>query len=302
MSDLLHIPKQKKNKSTGLTVMGWILLVGFFVYVLIFLFPIIWSIYTAFKSPYHFILDPIGFPSKPTFSNFTTVFREFYFVHTRPEGQVKIKLGAMYLNSVLYSLGTAFISTATCCCVGYVTAIFKWKFSKFLNALVLVIMIVPIVGSLPAQLELMRSLHLYDTMTGVYLTTFSFTGINYLIFYAAFEQLPRGFIEAGKIDGASNMKIFLKLMFPMVGGIFFTLLLQAFIGRWNDYQTAMMWLPRYPTVATGIYSFSFSQSGAISNVPMKLTGCMLLLIPILVLFLLFHKRLLVNLTMGGLKE
>lgn len=292
-----------KAKKPHMSVAAWIMLAGFFIYILIMFFPMFWAVYTSFKTPHNFIEDPLGFPKTWTVSNYVTVFNRMTFVQrTANGGQVELLLGGMYLNSILYSLGTSVISTMTCCAVAYVTAIFRWKFSKFINSLVLVIMLVPIVGSLPAQLQLMRSLHLYNTMTGIYLSSFTFTGMNYLIFYAAFEQLPRGFIEAGKIDGASNLRIFLQLMFPMVFGVFFVLLLQAFIGKWNDYQTAMVWIPKYPTVAFGIWTFSFRTEGELSNIPMKLTSCMFLLLPVLAIFVLFHKKLLVNVTMGGLKE
>lgn len=292
-----------KEKNSKMSVTAYLLLAGFFLYIIITSVPVVWALYTTFKTAHNFALDPLKLPAKWTLSNYFTVYEKFGVIIKNANGrQMLVGLGSMYLNSIFYSLGTAVISTVTCCCVAYVTAVFRWKFSKFLNSLVIVIMMVPIVGSLPAQLSLMRSLGLYNTMTGVYLTTISFTGINYLIFYAAFEQLPRGFIEAGKIDGASNMRIFLQLMFPMVGGIFVTLLLQAFIGRWNDYQTALLWLPKYPTIARGVFHFSFDTDSEFSAVPMQLTACMFLFVPVLAVFLLFHKRLMVNMTMGGLKE
>lgn len=291
-----------KQKRPQMNVMSWLLLIGFFVYIIILFFPMVWGVYTSFKTPHNFIEDPIGLPQRWTFGNYTTVFNEFTFDQIKNGQKVELLLGGMYVNSLVYAIGTSFISTATCCAVAYVTSVFKWKFSKFINSLVLVIMLVPIVGSLPAQLNLMRSLHLYNTIPGIYISSFSFTSMNYLIFYAAFEQLPRGFIEAGKIDGASNLRIFLQLMIPMVFGVFFTLLLQAFIAKWNDYQTSMVWLPSYPTVAQGIWVFSFSTDATLSNVPMKLTSCMFLLLPIMAIFLIFHKKLLVNVTMGGLKE
>ena len=291
--------RMKRNK---ITLMGWILLAGFCIYAIVLLVPLVWGIYTSFKTPHNFTEDPIGLPNPWSLQNFSNVMKEFSFKFYENGQQYETTLLGMYINSFLYSFGTSFISTATCCAVAYVTAIFSWKFSKIIYSLVVVIMIVPIVGSLPAQLNLLRALRFYDSMLGIYATSFSFAGIGYLLFFAAFQQTSKGYIEAGKIDGASNLHIMLQLMLPMVWGIFFTLFLQSFIGKWNDYQTAMLYLPSYPTVAQGIYSFSFSSVGTIANVPSKLTGCMLLLLPVLIIFILFNKKLLINVSIGGMKE
>lgn len=293
--------ERTKEKRHRMTVFGTIGLIFFILYILIMFFPIMWAIYTSFKTTHGFTLDPLWLPKDWTIENYIKAFENISFTSYK-NGELSVTtLWRMYLNSFLYAFGTTLISAVCCCCVGYVTAVFDWKFSKFIYGLNLVIMIVPIVGSLPATLDLMRNLHLYDSILGLYVTSFSFTGMPYMLYYATFKQQSKGYMEAAKIDGASNLKIFLRIMFPLVFGIFFTMFLTGFIGKWNDYQTSMLYLPSYPTVAQGIYSYSFNSNGAIASVPMKLTGCMLLLLPVLVIFIVFHKRFLINMSTGGLK-
>ncbi|MDR1093913.1 MAG: carbohydrate ABC transporter permease [Clostridiales bacterium] len=294
--------KRIKAKTARLNLTGALLLAGFALYVVLFFFPIIWSVYTSFKTPHNFVEDPLWLPQKWVVSNYVTVFKEFAFTTTVNGQRYYILLTEMYMNSALYSLGAAFINTACCCLVAYLTAVFDWKFSKIIYQTVIVIMILPVVGTLPAALGLMRGLGLYDSLVGIYISSFSFLGMGYLIFYATFKQLPKSFIEAAKIDGATNLRVMLQVMLPMAASAFSTLFLMNFVGRWNDYQTSLLWLPSRPTVAYGVFAFSFNQVGTIANVPMKLTGSMLLLLPVLIVFLAFHKRLLVNMTMGGLKE
>ena len=71
--------KIKKNKITlkknKMTLMGWLLLAGFCIYAIILLVPLIWGIYTSFKTPHNFTEDPIGFPSPWSFQNFSTVMK-----------------------------------------------------------------------------------------------------------------------------------------------------------------------------------------------------------------------------------
>ena len=74
-----------------------------------------------------------------------------------------------------------------------------------------------------------------------------------------------------------------------------------FIGFWNDYQVPLLYMPSYPTVAYGMYNMANTRENNLSSVPMRMTGAMLMFIPIFTLFLIFQKRLLGNLTVGGIK-
>ena len=123
----------------------------------------------------------------------------------------------------------------------------------------------------------------------------------FLVFYNMFKQLPMAYTEAAKIDGAGNMSVLIKIVLPLVRNTFFTVMLINFIGFWNDYQTPLIYLPSYPTIALGMYHMASTTENGLSTVPMRMTGAMLMLIPILALFLAFHKRLLGNLTIGGIK-
>ena len=61
-------------------------------------------------------------------------------------------------------------------------------------------------------------------------------------------------------------------------------------------------MPSIPTLAFGLYSYSFSARPEISNTPMQLMGCLILLVPVLIIFVAGHKRLMGNISMGGIKE
>ena len=117
-----------------------------------------------------------------------------------------------------------------------------------------------------------------------------------------FRGIPKDFADAAYIDGASEWQVLFRIMMPMARNTLFTVILLNFIGYWNDYQTPLLYIPSYPTMAYGLYLFSNDTTNALSTVPMKITGCMIMMLPILVLFLFFHKRLIGNLSMGGLKE
>ena len=163
-------------------------------------------------------------------------------------------------------------------------------------------MILPIIGSAPAEIDLFRNLGLYDSIIGNWIQKFHFLGMYFLVFTAAFEVIPKDFAEAAYMDGASEFKLFTKIMFPIVSTVFTTVLLINFIGLWNDYQTPMLYLPTHPTLAYGVFDLSRTTINELNNVPARMAGCVILLVPILIIFIDFRKKIMGNLTLGGVKE
>jgi len=90
-------------------------------------------------------------------------------------------------------------------------------------------------------------------------------------------------------------------MFPMATGTFFTVLLIKFIEFWNDYQTPLIFMPSKPTLSLGLYLYSVSPENQLSSVPLKLAGCILVMIPTIILYSIFSEKLIGNVSMGGLK-
>ena len=81
----------------------------------------------------------------------------------------------------------------------------------------------------------------------------------------------------------------------------FLIFLITFITYWNDYQTPLVYLPSYPTAAYGMLRLSKTIDNFYSSTPMIISGAVVLMVPVLVLFLCFHKRLLGNINIGGIK-
>jgi ABC-type glycerol-3-phosphate transport system permease component len=91
--------------------------------------------------------------------------------------------------------------------------------------------------SLPSQIQLMQALHLDGTVIGcIFLYSGGF-GTNFLLLYSFFKNLSWTYVEAAKIDGASDFRIFLQIVLPMAKGPMVAVTILTFIGLWNDYLT-----------------------------------------------------------------
>ncbi len=292
--------KIRKSSRSRFTVFTAVLLAFLIVYVISLFIPLLWALMTSFKAQTDFRLNIIGLPKEWVW-NYSFVFDRFKVDVTTPEGRKIVGMGMMFLYSFAYALGCSFFNTLTPCITSYLCARFPFRFSKAVYTAVIVTMILPIVGSLPAEIRMARFFGLYDQIWGLWVMKANFLGMYFLVFYGMFRQMPMAYTEAAKIDGAGNLSILLIIVLPLVKNTFFTVMLINFIGFWNDYQIPLIYLPSYPTIAYGMYYMAYTTENTLSTVPMRMTGAMLMLLPILVLFLAFHKRLLGNLTVGGIK-
>ena len=146
-----------------------------------------------------------------------------------------------------------------------------------------------------------KDLGIYDSQLGLWFMSATFLGIYYLMFYSIFKGLSWEYAEAAFIDGAGHWQILLRIMLPLIKNTFLVIFLLNFIARWNDYQTPWIFLPNTPTAAVGVQFFSVGGEIGMGGVPIKLAASILLMLPVIVLFLIFRKKLVGNLTLGGIK-
>lgn len=290
----------KKRFSIG--SLPLITLIILIVYVLLLFILLMWAIFTAFKGNLDFLENPLWLPAKWNIKNFF-VMLDNYVVQVNRNGTIrKIYIEGMLLNSVLYAVGSAFFSAFTTCITAYATARFNFKFNSVIYGIVIVTMTLPIVGNLPSELQLLRAFNMYDEIWGLWICKANFLGMYYLVFYGVFRAISKDITDAAYIDGASNLAVMFRISMPLAMNTFMTVMLIQFVGFWNDYTVTLTFMPTKPTLAFGLYEYSFSPKPAINNTPMRLMGCLVLIIPALVLFIVFHKRLMGNISVGGVKE
>lgn len=295
-----HI-KANKEKPTVATVAIFCLLI---IYSLVLFIPIIWSIYISFVNVTQFdiFFTMRNFSNadlKPTFENFTYAWNNLKITTTTTDQTFYIP--DMLLDSVLYSVGCALAFTICPAIVAYATSRFKYGFSKVVYIFVIFTMSLPIVGSMASEITMLRNLGIYDTFPAMFILRFNFLSIYFLILYAQFSSIPKDYTEAARVDGASNLRIMLQVIMPQALNTIVTVFILSFISYWNDYQIPLLYLPSYPTAAFGIYDFVHNASPAAAHAPVQLAASVIMVLPIVIVFIIFNKRLRVSVAMGGIK-
>ena len=292
----------KESKFNWLIITILVLLT---VYAVSLLFPLLWSLMTSFKDPikdYFLPIHKISFPASWKLVNYETAWIYSYVpVYRENQPTLYFNIMQQFGNSLLYSLGCALAATAIPCLMAYIVARYKYKFLQYIYAIVIVTMALPVVGSLPSEIQVSKALGIYDTFWGLWIMKANFLGVYFLVFYAQFKMIPKDYTEAAKIDGASNVRIMLQIILPLATSTFATVFLLNFITYWNDYQIPMVYLPSHPVAAYGIYMFYNNKANQIQNTPTQLAGMWLTALPIIVVFLIFQDKLMVNMSIGGLK-
>lgn len=299
----MNVFKKKKNRGLSASVLIWVIGIILAIYAISLIFPLFWAFINSAKSYGQFRKDPLFFPKGEWhWENYKLAFYYFHIIIAYDGGQRIVYLAEMFVNSFIYAGLGALISAFVPMFAAYLAVIYKNWLSKLATTIVIVTMVLPIYGGTGAYIVVLERLQLYNNLIPyVIATTTSFTGMNYLIWLSLFKASVKEYSEAAKVDGAGELRIMFQIQFPLSVKMYMTFALLGFIGRWEDYMTSVLYLPSYPTVAYGLFEYCGSLATATSTVPMRLAGCMLMLVPLFILFLCFHKRLIGNIAFGGLK-
>lgn len=296
--------KFKFNKEFFKSPFNIVVLFVLILYTISMLYPFVWTFVSSFKTRSDFIINRFGLPSEWRFSNYSEVINEFYIkVDTVAGGSRNVYFLELLFNSIFYTLGSTVVFVFSRACVAYVAAKFskKYSFCKIFYPIVIVVMVLPIVGSLPAELKFLKNIGAYDNAIMLIIMKGGFTGTYFLVLFATFSDISDEYAEAAHIDGAGSFTVFFKVMLPLAKTSIMSIGVLQFIAFWNDWGVNIIYMPNFPMLSYALYYFRNNTISAISTIPHKLAACMIVTLPIVALFIALRKKFVGNLTMGGIK-
>lgn len=274
-----------KKKAIGLSVNTSLIFVS-----IVCLFPIIWMCLISFKSTSESIS---GFQSlwihEPNIENYKRLF------------EVVPELGANFFNSIF----TAIIGTVTslffCALAGFAFAKYQFPGRNFLFYFMIATMLIPAeVGAVPLFV-IMKKLGLINSLWSLIIPRIATAvGIFYMRQYII--DIPTELIEAPKIDGCGDFKIFLKIIMPVITPALASWGALTLIARWNDFFWPLLFLRRTDKYTLMVVISLLPISDGYSTPwPVILAGTTLACIPIIVLYLILTRFQKANLTSGSIK-
>ena len=298
--------KNRTNKKKIFTPFSLILCIILAVYTISFIGLLIWGILVSFMDSGYYLTNPKLDFSHFTFENYIQVISVGFSRVTSTGTKLgTANLFGLYIYSILYAVGCAFTSTIVPTLTAYFCAKYDYKYSKIVYNVVVIVMAIPIVGSLPSEIRVAKTLGLFDHIYGLWIMRANTLGIYFLLLHEFYKAMPDAYIEAAKIDGANDFQILFKIGLPLARNLFLTIFLIQFVTFWNEYQIPYIYMKPYPTV--GYALFSYSSGGPLFNergwgsIPASFALATYMFVPTLIIFIFTHKRMMGNLSVGGIK-
>lgn len=283
------------KKIQSLTIIRIIIFVLFLIYALSLLYPFAFGFISSLRDNIDFLRNPVKFPEQLKFSNYADAFKEL----------ASMAPGFNFIEILINSFGYTFIcslcSVAASCLTSYIIAKYDFFGKKFLFLIAIFIMVIPIVGTLPAMYKLVKVQLVIDNLFGMGILAFGGFGFNFFLLYAYFKGVSWSYAEAGFIDGASNFRVFWAIMLPQALPAISSIIIISSINYWNDYYTPLLYLGKEtPVLSYVLYEYGLLMLRE-SNYPVYFAGAFVALVPILLVYIFFQKMIMQNVVAGGLK-
>ena len=257
---------------------------------LIVLFPFYWMILTSVKSysAYNAEYIPKFITLTPTLQNYIDAF-------------TSVPLGRYFLNSIIFTVVTTAIMLVVTVLAAYAFARLHFKGKDLVFTLFLSLMMIPSELVVITNYVTITNLDLRNTFAGLILP--SVTSVFYIyLLRENFAQIPDELYYAAKVDNTSDLKYLWKVMIPICKPTIITITILKVIECWNSYVWPRLVTDEeaYYLVSNGIQAIRESGFGR-ENIPAMMAAVVVISVPLIVLFLLFHKKIMEGVSRGGMK-
>jgi multiple sugar transport system permease protein len=278
--------KKRPPKAAGTPWWLWLAVAAI---VLFCLFPFYWLLNISLKTGSDLSSADI-FPPNPSLENYKSIFELQSFRRS-------------LVNSAIVSLVTTLIGVVVGSFAAYALARLKMRFKFPLLALVLSITTFPQIAIAAPLFRLWSDIGLYNTLIGLIIPYLTFAlPLSIYILVSFFREIPRDLEEAALVDGATNFQAFRKVVVPLAAPGLATTAILTFITAWNEFLLAstLTSSQNARTVPVAISQFTGSSQ---FEVPLgtQSAASVVISIPLIVLVLLFQKRIVAGLTAGAVK-
>jgi N-acetylglucosamine transport system permease protein len=260
--------------------------------------PLLWAIGSAFKRESEFLTDPLGLPSGFQWDNFARAW-------------TNANIGQYFINSVIVVSMSLTLTMLLGAMAAYVLARYDFPGNRIIYFGFLIGLVFPVFLALVPLFFIVRNTANIPIIGNVLgLNSFISLAIVYAAFSmpftvffltAFFRTLPRSIEEAGIVDGCSHFSLFFRVMLPMAKPGIISLALFNFLGHWNQYVLPVVLMSQdHRVLAQGIAQLAINQ-GYRGDWTALFAGLVIALLPILIVYIIFQKKIQAGLTAGLLK-
>jgi multiple sugar transport system permease protein len=261
---------------------------GLFLLAVITLTPVAWMVSASFMAPGEASTTPIHFfPMHPTLEHYKALTE-------------RLHVGRYFMNSFIIASVVTLISTLINSMAGFAFAKYQFPGRKKLFRFLLSGMIVPAQVTMLPLFLMLKTMGLVNTYVGVILPGLaSIFGIFLIRQFAG--SIPDSLIEAARIDGASEFRVYRSVVLPLCRPILYTLALFTFMGTWNDFMWPLIIMTDNANYTLPV-AIANLKGEHLLDLELMMAGSVITVLPVLILFLAFQRHYIRGIMVGGVKE
>jgi multiple sugar transport system permease protein len=280
------LPPQRAGKKTSRR--RWLIYTILIVAVGATLLPFVWMLLSSFKTQGEILRDPNGFwPAAPTWSNYVKWFTE-------------LNISKFFFNSLLVAVVTVLGNLVFCSMVGYSLAKMDFPGKRVLFVLVMITLMTPGVVTFVPLFVLVSKLGLVNTYPALFLP-FLTTPLGVFLMRQFMLGIPDALIEAARLDGAGEIRIFARVVLPLCGPPLATLGILTFLGSWNNFLWPLVAAQSEDKYTLPVALSLFSKGQDATNYGLLLAGSVLVITPIVLLFVFLQRFFIQSVAAAGIK-
>ena len=257
---------------------------------ILILFPFYWMILTSVKnySSYNSEYIPKFFTLQPTIQNYISSF-------------TTVSLGRYFINTLIFTIVTTGLMMLVIVFAAYAFARLRFRGRNIVFAMFLSLMMIPNELVIITNYVTITDWNLRNSYLGLILP--SVTSVFYIyLLKENFEQIPEELYKAAKVDGTSDWKYLWKVMIPISMPTIVTVTILKVIECWNSYVWPRLITDdeKYFLVSNGIQEIRENGFGR-ENIPAMMAAVVVISLPLIILFLIFRKKIMAGVSTGGIK-
>ena len=290
MSKNTEYQKIERRARTGRIFSNTVIYTLLALWGLVVLFPFYWMLLTSVKSygSYNAEHVPSFFTLSPTLQNYVDAF-------------TTVNLGKYLLNTLVFTLATTAIMLVVITLSAFAFARLEFRGKNLVFTLFLSLMMIPNELVIITNFTTVTDLGLRNTFLGLILP--SVTSVFYIyLLKENFAQIPDELYYAAKVDGTSDLRYLRRVMIPICRPTLITIIILKIIECWNSYVWPRLITddPDYYLVSNGIQEIRENGFGR-ENIPAMMAAVVVISVPLVILFLIFHKKIMAGVSRGGTK-
>jgi multiple sugar transport system permease protein len=251
--------------------------------------PFVWMVLGSFKPEGELLrVPPTWWPESPTLDNYRELFSKGIFPRS-------------FFNSTIVAIVVTAANVTFCSMVGYALAKLRFRGKKLVFGLVMGTLMIPGMVTFVPLFVLVANLGLVDTYPGLILP-FLVTPFGVFLMRQFILDLPDDLLDAGRVDGASELRIFRQIILPLCGPGLATLGILTFLGSWNNFLWPLVvaQTEEHYTLPVALALFSKNQQ-VTPNYGLILAGATVVVVPVIIVFLIFQRRFIEGVATTGIK-